>query len=308
MSLTDWDMSQSTKPLLLALGYANADVLARVPHLPGDGDRVTAGEIAVYPGGMAANCACAAALLGSRVFYFGNIGHDPLGSLLLEDFKHYGVNTLWATRIGRTTTAIVTVTPQGERSIISEPTDYHPESLAAFLKEQQEPQGFLYLDGYHLGCAEAEVEFAKSKGYTIYCDLDGAPDTYRRPEILNALAVVDIVQWNPKVAAEIFPDQDSEDVDLKLAELVDTVITTRGAESVHVLHKGQRITIPVPTTDEVVDTTGAGDIFAGVFLHAYTQRESVESAARAAVEVASKSTCYHGARLPLEAIKLLQGA
>lgn len=302
MSLTDWDMSQSAKPLLLALGYANADVLARVPYLPGDGDRVTAREIAMYPGGMAANCACAAALLGSHVFFFGNIGRDPYGSLLLEDFRRYGVDTSWTTRIEHTTTAIVTVTPQGERSIISEPTDYHPESIAAFLKEQQEPQGFLYLDGYHLGCTKAELEFAKSKGYTIYCDLDGAPDTYKVPEILNALAVIDIVQWNPKVAAEIFPGQASEDVDLKLGQLVDTVITTRGAESVHVLHKGQRITIPVPTTDGVVDTTGAGDIFAGVFLHAYTRREGVESAARAAVQVASKSTRYHGARLPLEAL------
>ena len=291
-------MPCSAKPLLLALGYANADIIARVPALPGDGDRVTAEEIATYPGGMAANCSCAAALHGSRVVYFGNLGRDPLGELLLEDFRRYKVDTSHATRVERTTMAIIPVTPQGERAIISEPTAYQPDALATYLREHPEPEAILYLDGYHLVCAQAEVQLARAKGYTIYCDLDGAPDTYAPSEILRVLPSVDLAQWNPKVAGAIFPEKTVEDADIHLAGLVPTVISTRGAESLHLLHLGRRTIVAVPDTGEAVDTTGAGDIFAGVFLHTYAQQKDIERAAQTAVEVAAKSTRYRGARLP----------
>lgn len=286
-------------PVLLVLGYANADVLARVSRLPGDGDRITASEIATYPGGMAANCACAASLLGSRVRFLGNLGRDAFGEMLLRDFGRYGVDSAYATRVERTTTAIVTVTPRGERTIISEPTTYQAEGIRAALQKDGGASGFLYVDGYHLGWAREEIRLAKSKGCTIYCDLDGAPDTYGTNEILELLAQVDIVQWNPKVASALFPERDTQGADRELAKRVTTVLSTRGGEDLHLWRDGRRRIVPVPQPGGVVDTTGAGDIFAGAFLHYHSSGPEIEESAAKAVEVAADSTLYPGARLPL---------
>lgn len=296
-------MTKQPSVPLLALGYANTDVIVWAPHLPGDGDRVTATSITTYPGGMAANCACAAGLLGSDVKFLGNIGRDAFGTMLLEDFAKYGVDTAHAARVDRTTTAIVTVTPLGERAIISEPTTYHPESVRAAQEATAGPPGFFYLDGYHLGWAQAEIERARELGFTIYCDLDGAPDTYAVEEIFEYLKSIDVVQWNPKVAGAMFPRKDVSDAARDISERVRTVITTRGGEALQLLRDGESIDIPVPDTGETVDTTGAGDIFAGSFLAWRASGVPVKEAARKAVALASESTHYPGARMPTRMVE-----
>lgn len=283
---------------ILALGYANADVIARAPCLPGDGDRVTATSIITYPGGMAANCACAAGLLGGDVEFLGNIGRGAFGAMLLEDFARYGVGVSHVARVERTTTAIVTVTPRGERAIISEPTVYHPEGVREGLEVRSGTPGFFYVDGYHLGWAQSEIAYARQLGYSVYCDLDGAPDTYGVGEVLEYLGVIDIVQWNPKVAAALFPDIDAFVAAQGLVEYVGTVITTRGGDSLHVVHEGRATEISIPDIGKAVDTTGAGDIFAGSFLAWRAADAPVSEAVRMAAEVASESTRYEGARMP----------
>jgi sugar/nucleoside kinase (ribokinase family) len=293
-------MAADSRPPLLALGYANTDVIARVQRLPGDGDRVTASEILTYPGGMAANCACAGALLGGRASFLGNVGRDVFGDGLLEDFRRYGVDTSYVTRPERTTVAIVTVTTKGERTIISEPTEYQPGLARACLLAQQFGQGFLYVDGYHLGWAREEIRLARAKGLTIYCDLDGAPDTYPREQVLELLSEVDIAQWNPKVAAALFPGEETERADHLLAERVKTLISTRGAEDLRLLDDGKWQRIPVPSAVNATDTTGAGDILAGAFLHFHAAGVPAGKAVLRAVEIASDSTRHLGARLPLK--------
>ena len=294
--------------MLLVYGYANADIVARVHRLLGDGDRATAERIDTLPGGMAANCACAAAWCSSEVVFFGNVGRDPFGELLVADFSAYGVNVDHVVRDEATTKAIVTVTASGERTIISEETAFRPEKLAAFLDNQLDSQldsqldnqtepGWLYVDGYHVG--RAPLSLAKKRGLCLYCDLDGAPDTYDVPTLLDALENIDVVQWNPKVkhALAARSDLDLPTLENELYTRVATVITTNGARSITLNAHGEETTVDVPHTETVVDTTGAGDIFAGATLHYLHLGHSVLDAVDKSRHVAARSVGRRGARL-----------
>lgn len=285
-------------PPILVLGYANADLVARVSYLPKDGERVTAEYIDLVPGGMAANCACAAARQGGQVIFFGSVADDPLGQFLLDDLTRHQVDVSFVNRQApRTTKALILVSPGGERAIISEPVIYDPAPLRRFLQMFDAPPGALYLDGYHLGAANREAGMAKEKGFIVYCDLDGAPDTHSQHEMLRALTNVDIVQWNPGVASRIFPALPLEAAERELGTFVETVITTRGAESVRIFTRSaQHSELSVPVIEDVCDTTGAGDTFAGTFLSTYVSTGDRYQAARFAISAASEATRYAGAR------------
>jgi sugar/nucleoside kinase (ribokinase family) len=279
--------------MILVLGYANVDLIASVPKLPTSGERVTATATDMFPGGMGANCACAASSLGSEVSFFGSVGRDVYGDILLSDFKNYGVKTEYTPITQKTTKALISVTPNGERSIISEPFEYHPEQLRRFL-ETSSHSGLFYVDGYHLGVAARELELAKSKGFTIYCDLDGALDTYKKSEILESLKLVHIVQVTPTIVKHLVGNQDA----IELLNYTPTILQTNGAENVELYTLESRKCFTVPKTN-IVDTTGAGDIFAGSFLHFYEGSKNLEASIQQAIEIAAKSVSILGARLSL---------
>jgi sugar/nucleoside kinase (ribokinase family) len=277
--------------MILVLGYANVDLIASVPQLPTSGKRVTATAIDMFPGGMGANCACAASHLGSEVCFFGSVGNDVYGNFLLNDFKNYSVKTEYTLITQKTTKALISVTPNGERSIISEPFEYKPEALRRFL-ETSSRSGLFYLDGYHLGVAAKELELAKAKGFTVYCDLDGALDTYEESEILEYLKRVQIVQVTPNIVQHLFGYNKTT----TLLNYTSMIIQTNGAEDVELYTPESKKCFAVPKIN-VVDTTGAGDVFAGSFLHFYERSGKLEASIERAIERAAKSVRRVGARL-----------
>jgi sugar/nucleoside kinase (ribokinase family) len=282
-----------TRPPLLFLGYANVDLTASVPRHPKIGERVTALPIEVFPGGMAANAACTAATLGGDVFFFGNVGQDDYGKLLIEDFKRCAVNLDHVTVVKRTTVGLITVTPEGERTIISEPFDYHPEKLRQWLESYQGAPGFFYVDGYHLCAAKPELEMAKIKGFTLYCDLDGALDTYTFEEVFETLKGVDILQ----VTHDLLFKLAEQGMKLEtLRAILPTVIVTNGGKRVTVYSIGVQ-EFPVPNV-HLVDSTGAGDCFAGSLLATYRVARNLPLALETAIQHASALVQIRGTRLP----------
>jgi ribokinase len=291
------DSVSQSKPVNLVLGYANVDIIARMRSIPVEGERLTAERIDTDTGGMAANCACAAAFRGASIVFFGSVGNDAFAELLVRDFKRYGVNIDWLFRdVPRTTKALILVSLSGERAIISEQVGYEATPLRRFLGGFMGRAGIFYLDGYHLGVAADEVRWAKQIGFTTYCDLDGAPDTYAVDEILSLLKFIDIVQWNHKVAEQLFPGEGVVTASQQLATIVPILIHTAGSEAITVTTSEGLQAFEVPRVDEVIDTTGAGDVFAGTFIHSYSSGKGVAEAVAEAVRIASRSTRYAGAR------------
>ncbi len=109
-----------TGPRIAVLGSANIDLVCRVPRLPKPGETVRASSVSRYLGGKGANQAVAAARLGAEVRFFGRVGEDSFGEMLLAGFQENGVDASAVTRCASrpSGTATIWVADGGENSIV----------------------------------------------------------------------------------------------------------------------------------------------------------------------------------------------
>ncbi len=168
--------------MIVALGYANLDLLVSVPRLPKSGERVHASSIQRRSGGMAANAAAAASRFGARVVFVGAVGRDADGRRLLDDLSACGID-VDATATNRwTSTAVILVAPDGQRAIISQDDAVGPAELRRALERLVPGDGFLYLDGYRWPWA-ADHLADLPPGVQVVVDLDGLADADALPDV-----------------------------------------------------------------------------------------------------------------------------
>jgi sugar/nucleoside kinase (ribokinase family) len=282
--------------LLLAAGYLNVDVVASVGRVPTFGGRVTAGFIRRSPGGMTANMACAASQLGLRTQFFGSAGLDTEGDAALAELEGFGVETAGVSRTGRpTTTALVLLGPGGDRAIVSEPLafDYGPlrEAVEGYAGHER---ACLHVDGYRLPEALGLLIRARELGFATSADLDGMEPEVLADNVLEISPALDVVFLNRRLSAVLAqsPRAAAERILEMGAGLVAVTLGERGA----LVGGPHGIVLLAAPTVEVVDTTGAGDAFAGAFLACWLDGASIEEAGAFAVTAAALSTEGAGAR------------
>ncbi len=284
-----------TIPPLLVVGYANVDLLARLPEPSRPGRRQTVPRIEVTPGGMAANTACVAACLGSPVSLFAAVGNDSFGRFLLDAWGRCGVDVrhVITSDARATTKCLISVEPDGERTIISERMTFDYGALNAALRDPALPRGaVVHFDGYRLEDFAPAADLARARGLTVAADLDGVDDARTLEEALPRL---DIVFTNRATLARLFGDQPPART---LEEIAGrgpvVVIATWGKEGAWIRWKAETRHIPGHPV-QVVDTTGAGDTFDGAFLSAYSRSRDPAWSARYANAAAAISVTGPGA-------------
>ena len=244
---------------------------------------------------MAANTACVAASLGTAVTLFAAVGKDPCGRFLLDAWAACGVETSRVIRDGTrgTTKCLISVQPDGDRTIISESMTFDYGPLRAALSEDAVPRGaIVFFDGYRLSDFGETAELARAKGCSVAADLDGCEDA---GVLAKALPVLDIVFGNRSTLARLVGDLPLGQALAGIAaQGPRTVIGTAGRQGAWVLSGGQTVHLPGHAVD-VVDTTGAGDTFDGAFLHAYGRSGDQLWSARYANAAAAVSTSGTGA-------------
>ena len=105
---------------IAVVGSLNIDLVMRAPHCPSTGETVIGGPFGMAGGGKGANQALAAARLNAKSYIIGCIGEDDFGRRLRNLLTENGVDCshLKALKEAATGTALITVTPEGENSII----------------------------------------------------------------------------------------------------------------------------------------------------------------------------------------------
>ncbi len=275
--------------MIVFCGYANLDVVARVPALPRPDERVHAAEVVHLPGGMAANAAVAAARAGASVCFAGVLGDDPVSRRFLDELEGEGIDTGWTDRAAFLSTAVVLVDAEGRRAVISQDDALGPAHVAGAAERLAVAGGgLLYLDGYRA----AQVGAAARPGVTVAIDLDGCDD---RDEALAAVRGAGHVVVGRRRLEELLGVPPAEWAGLARVSATCLVVTD-GARG-WALHEpdGSVVTgaaLPV----RVVDDTGAGDCFTGTYLAGIDAGLSPSAAAGGAGIAASLSCTVPGAR------------
>jgi ribokinase len=285
---------------VVVVGSVNRDYVCRVADLPAPGQTVLGAEASVGSGGKGGNQAVAASLLGARTALVARVGDDDDGRALVADLARAGVDTrhVGVSR-ARTGLAFVLVDAHGENSIVVAPGAndvLDVDGVVEVVRELMSPPAVLVTQAeIPVAAFEAAIRTAADIGCRAVANL--AP--YRHlPDDVLALChplVVNETEVSDLLGREVRGVEDARTAATELARRARSVVVTVGAEGA-VVGEGEIVEhVPAETT-EVVDTTGAGDAFAGALAAGLSAGRSLVEATRIGVAAGTQAVRRAGAQ------------
>jgi ribokinase len=262
------------------VGSVNMDMGFDVDTLPHPGETVLAASFRSTPGGKGANQAVAAARAGARVQFVGAVGDDPAAAALREHLTANGVGTDGLITLpGPSGSAVVVVDSAGENLIVVAPgANGHLTPDSPALRRLVADCDVLLLQlEIPVTTATAAAREAHSAGATVI--VNASPSGADPAELAELAEATDVVVVNEAEAAQwVWP--------------VPHRVITRGARGASYAGSGTQLTV-VPPVVEVVDTSGAGDVFAGVLAAGWSNGH--DNALRRACAAGALATLVPGA-------------
>ncbi|ABQ32339.1 MAG: adenosine kinase [Bradyrhizobium sp.] len=258
-------------------------------------------------GGSGANTIVGLASLGARAAYVGKVRDDQIGRMYSHDIRAAGVtfDTAPATDGPATGCCYILVTPDGERTMNTylgaaqnlTAADIDPAQIAA--------ARIVYLEGYLWDPKEAKEAFVKAAtvahdaGREVALTLSDSfcVDRYRE-EFLDLMrgGTVDIVFANEAELHSLYQTSDFDGALKQLREDATLGIVTRSDKGCVVVSNDGVIAVPAHPIETLVDTTGAGDLFAAGFLFGLVRKTGYEMAGRLGGLAAAEVIQHIGAR------------
>jgi ribokinase len=279
---------------VVVVGSINVDLVVAADRLPRPGETVIGAGFARHLGGKGANQAVAAARAGATVTMVGAVGEDADGDESLAALEAEGIDVSRIRRVDAPTgVAIIAVAPDGDNQIV-----VAPGANALLSTDDASLPDLLSGPGVMLTCLEIPMpavmaSVAAAARIGMKAIVNPAPAQALPPELL---ASAEILTPN---AAELLLLTGATDVEGGVSSLLATgaraVVVTLGASGA-LLAEGRRRR-PIPALPvEVVDTTGAGDTFAGVLAAWLATGQELYEAVNAANRAAGLSVTQGGAR------------
>lgn len=308
---------------VLAVGHALVDVLSTVEDVVVteqglvkgtmaliDADRAVDLYAALPPGieasgGSAANTVVGVVSMGGTAAFIGRVASDQLGEVFVHDLRAAGVRFDAEPVSGGLPTGrcLIAITPDGERTMSTflgaasqmSPADVSEAAIAS--------AAFTYLEGYlwdepgAKAALRTSVEHAHSYGRRVALSLSDPFCVDRhRAEFWELAGEVDLLFCNEAEARGLVEAPSVEVALPALADRCPAVVVTRGAAGVTVVVDGDRSDVAAEPVDRVVDTTGAGDLFAAGFLRGVTSGADPVTCARLGALAAGEVVSHLGAR------------
>ncbi len=257
-------------------------------------------------GGSAGNTAAGIASLGGQAAFLGKVRDDQLGAIFTHDIRAAGVafDVPHATSGPATGRSMILVTPDAARSMntfLGAAVDFGPEDI---IDAQVEAAAVTYMEGYLWDSSTAKAAFlraarlAHAAGRKVSLTLSDPFLVDRYKDSLKDFVAkhVDIVFANEEEVCGLF-DADNFDAALQAVRAHCDVAALTRSEKGAVIVSGEEVHVvdaaPVPA---VVDTTGAGDLFAAGFLYGITNGHSLYDSGRIGDIAAAEVIAHVGAR------------
>ena len=318
---------------LLVLGNAIVDVIARTEDAFLSTQGVTKGAMqlideeraealfqamgpaTIVSGGSGANTAVGAALLGTKTGFVGKVRDDELGTLFGHDLKATGVGfTVPAAAEGPATArCLILVTPDAQRTMntflgAAQQLERHSVDDAAIADA-----AILYLEGYlwdpqaPRSAMEAAISAARAAGRKVaftlsdtFCVDRHKADFWRLVDERR----IDILFANEAELAAMTGESEFEAGLGALASKVPMLVVTRSEQGAVAVAGAERASVPAEPIRQLVDTTGAGDLFAAGFLAGQARDLGLEESLKLGAIAAAEVIQHYGAR-PEQDLKVL---
>ncbi len=310
-----------TQSSILVVGSLNMDQVVRVPRLPAFGETLLgAGSLKLVAGGKGANQAVAMARLGASVTMAGRVGIDAFGSQLIEALQHDGVDThlIAVDSQEASGVAFIFLSPDGDNAIVvasgaNMRVGHDTIQMQHIDETLHDTQALVLQLEIPLPTVSRLIEAGHKAGILVV--LNVAPAQPLPKELLAQVSVL-IVNENE---ASLLSGQRVES--LEDAQIVGNVLHSYGISTVAVTlgprgavlvtddAQGRARSIhQLPPKVQVVDTTAAGDCFAGALTVALTEGQTPEEALRFAVHASALKTTKFGAQSGLPTRKEVNAA
>jgi len=266
-------------------------------------------------GGSAANSMAGIAAMGGSAAFIGQVAEDQLGLIFEHDMHALGVHFDTPPLIGGPPTGrcLILVTPDAQRTMNTCPGASHELSPEALDHDLIASASILYLEGYLFGPEKPRaammkaIDIAHAAGRKVAFTLSESVCIAGRKEGFGRMidsGGVDLLFANQDEALELTGRADLEGALTELRAKVPTLVITKGPDGAIAIENGERISIPAAPVSDVVDTTGAGDLFAAGFLTARCKGASLERCLWTGAIAAGEVIQHYGAR-PITDLKAL---
>lgn len=262
-------------------------------------------------GGSAANTVAGLAALGLRTAFVGQLGDDELGQIFAHDIRSLGVDFRTPPRAdaGATARCLILVTPDAQRTMNTflgaaqhlDKSAIDPVTVAA--------ARIVYLEGYlwdpeqPRAAMETAIGLARSAGTKVAFTLsDGFVVERHRADFLRLIdeGKIDILFANEQEFLHLAKATDLNSALGQFAGKVPTLVVTRSEDGALACSGEERANVPAEPIERLVDTTGAGDLFAAGFLAGQAKGKSLENSLRLGAIAASEVIQHYGARPELD--------
>lgn len=286
---------------LVVVGSANMDLVVRVPRLPAPGETLMGEHFEAIPGGKGANQAIAAARLGARVAMVACVGDDGFGNTLRSGLQTDGIATDHVHQLSERASgiAVITVAADGANSIVvtaGANADLQPNHIDAASALIANAAMLICQFETPLSSVTRAIDIAVKHGTPVL--LNPAP-AQPLPEGMHAgVAYLIVNETEAELLTEITVT-DIESACLAAASLRKlgsrTVLVTLGAKGVYWSGPEGEGSLAAPKV-KAVDSTAAGDTFAGGFAAALVRGASIKDAIAFGQSAAAISVTRHGAQ------------
>ena len=258
-------------------------------------------------GGSAANTLAGAAALGMRCAFIGQVADDQLGAVFSHDIRANGVRFDTPPRDGEPPSGrcLILVSPDGERTMSTLLGASHYLSMESLDADLVRSAKILYLEGYMWDPEEPRrvmreaIRVARAAGVTVAMTLSVNFIIELHRSDLQALlddGLIDILFVNDEEVRCLPQIDDLEEAIAEVARQVPLLVVTMGADGASALRGAERVSVAAEPVARVVDTTGAGDLFAAGFLAGHAGGREVEDCLRMGAIAAAEVIGHFGAR------------
>lgn len=281
---------------IVGLGMSTLDVLMRMGEMPTWETPRRMLDFGLDGGGPVGTACVAAAHLGARVGYVGTVGNDVVGELKMRFMAEHGVDLSRVVPVDEPEAQVVGVyvhEQTGERLFSILDRFYSTQMPSDALdRDYMTSAEFLHLDGFYPDCAIAAARWMHEAGKRVCLDYHRTDGSAIPAHIIELLEHVDILVCGAEVCRGLTGEEDILNAGPAALEMgLDLVVETYGAEGSYSFSGDEQFHTPAFDVD-VLDTTGAGDVFHGAYLvgmlRGFNLRQCAEFAAAAAALKCSK--------------------